>query len=105
MNIPYNQAFLEEGGLAPSASASTLNSFKGRIIVVVGNRANYPAKVNLRAQSRDFKLIVENNRAISTVLCYCAWWSVVILSRSTQAFSKKNELHLRRESVPQCWDI
>lgn len=45
VNIPYNQAFLEEGGLAPSASASTLNSFKGRIIVVVGNRANYPAKV------------------------------------------------------------
>ena len=46
MNIPYNQAFLEEGGLAPSTAANTLNSLKGRIImVVVGSRANYPAKV------------------------------------------------------------
>jgi len=45
VNIPYNQAFLEEGGLAPSPAANTLNSFKGRIIIVVGNRANYPAKV------------------------------------------------------------
>jgi len=45
INIPYNQAFLEEGGLAPSAAANTLNSFKGRVIIVVGSRANYPAKV------------------------------------------------------------
>lgn len=45
VNIPYNQAFLEEGGLAPSAAANTVISFKGRVIVVVGNRNNYPAKV------------------------------------------------------------
>lgn len=47
VNIPYNQAFLEEGGLAPSPTANTLNSFKGRVIIVVGGRANYPAKVTL----------------------------------------------------------
>jgi len=45
VNIPYNQAFLEEGGLAPSTAANTVISFKGRVIVVVGNRNNYPAKV------------------------------------------------------------
>jgi len=45
VNIPYNQAFLEEGGLAPSAAANTVISFKGRVIIVVGNRNNYPAKV------------------------------------------------------------
>ena len=48
VNIPYNQAFLEEGGLAPSNAANVVNSFKGRVIVVVGNRANYPAKVCLQ---------------------------------------------------------
>ena len=47
VNIPYNQAFLEEGGLAPSNAANVVNSFKGRVIVVVGNRGNYPAKVCL----------------------------------------------------------
>lgn len=51
VNIPYNQAFLEEGGLAPSAAANTVISFKGRVIVVVGNRNNYPAKVRKRVTS------------------------------------------------------
>lgn len=45
VNIPYNQAFLEEGGLAPSPAANTLISFKGRVIIVAGNRNNYPVKV------------------------------------------------------------
>ncbi|XP_078369645.1 TBC domain-containing protein kinase-like protein isoform X2 [Oculina patagonica] len=45
VNIPYNQAFLEDGGLAPSSAANTVISFKGRVIIVVGNRHNYPAKV------------------------------------------------------------
>ena len=62
INIPYNQAFLEEGGLAPSAAANTLNSFKGRVIIVVGSRANYPAKVS-------YDLILVISTSYLTV-----WW-------------------------------
>lgn len=58
VNIPYNQAFLEEGGLAPSTAANTVISFKGRVIVVVGNRNNYPAKVGKRLLQCTAKYII-----------------------------------------------
>lgn len=68
VNIPYNQAFLEEGGLAPSNAANVVNSFKGRVIVVVGNRANYPAKVGAELVKLGFpKVCVLEETGLSTL--------------------------------------
>ena len=46
VNLPYNQSLLEGGGLAQSPAATTLTNHKGNIVVVMGNSANYPAKVS-----------------------------------------------------------
>lgn len=80
VNIPYNQAFLEEGGLAPSAAANTVISFKGRVIIVVGNRNNYPAKVGkgllqytawyiICSCILSFVTFYEHNRCAFTKIC------------------------------------
>uniref|UniRef100_UPI00398F4B54 TBC domain-containing protein kinase-like protein n=1 Tax=Pristiophorus japonicus TaxID=55135 RepID=UPI00398F4B54 len=37
INIPYSSAFSPDGDLIPCASTSLLQSFKGRVIVIVGN--------------------------------------------------------------------
>ncbi|EDO40792.1 predicted protein [Nematostella vectensis] len=45
VNIPFNQAFTEDGTLAQSPAAATLATFKGKIVVIMGNKTNYPAKI------------------------------------------------------------
>ncbi|XP_031552382.1 TBC domain-containing protein kinase-like protein isoform X2 [Actinia tenebrosa] len=45
VNIPFNQAFLEDGALAQSNASATLANFKGKIVIVMGNKTNYPAKI------------------------------------------------------------
>ncbi|XP_071848772.1 TBC domain-containing protein kinase-like protein [Apostichopus japonicus] len=40
INMPFNQAFAPEGDLVPCHGVTQLNSHKGRVVVVVGNRGN-----------------------------------------------------------------
>ena len=63
INIPYNnQTFLETGELSPSENANVLVDSKGKIIVVVGGKANnkWP-KVNI-VKHLFYIIVVSNNK-------------------------------------------
>ena len=92
VNIPYNQAFLEEGGLAPSNAANVVNSFKGRVIVVVGNRANYPAKVCLSSW-------VNSLRKTKTLQVQYGFWYISLPSLHNYDVKVPN---LRFSRSPRC---
>ena len=73
INMPYSTSFAPDGSLVPTPEANVLNSNRGKIIVVVGNRGDSAVKVTVtrNVYALDFCFLIRNSYVYKCLICKC----------------------------------